>query len=218
MAKRNEPIAIIGSGCRFPGEAQTPSKLWDLLVQPRDISSRIPSDRFNTTGFYHESKTHHGSSNVRDAYTLSEDIRQFDAQFFSIKPVEAEAIDPQHRLLLETVYEGLEAAGQSIEKLQGSSTSVYVGVMNADYNDMVVQDIDALPQYTATGTARSILSNRISYFFDWHGPSMTIDTACSSSLVALHEAVQSLRSGDAAVAVAAGANLIIGPGKSLEPC
>ncbi|KAL3421601.1 polyketide synthase peptide synthetase [Phlyctema vagabunda] len=211
MAQCAEPIAIIGSGCRFPGDAQTPSKLWDLLIRPCDLSSRIPSNRFNTAGYYHKEKTYHGSTNVQDAYTLSEDISRFDAQFFNINPVEAEAIDPQHRLLLETVYEGLEAAGQSIDKLQGSSTSVYVGVMNADYSDMVIRDIDTIPQYTATGTARSILSNRISYFFDWHGPSMTIDTACSSSLVALHEAVQSLRSGIASVAVAAGANLIIGP-------
>ncbi|KAL9073760.1 MAG: hypothetical protein Q9157_004639 [Trypethelium eluteriae] len=211
MARLDEPVAIIGSSCRFPGEVQAPSKLWDLLVQPRDLSARIPSERFHTAGFYHKEKTHHGSSNVQDAYVLSEDIRQFDAQFFNIKPIEAEAIDPQHRILLETVYEGLEAAGQSIYTLQGSSTSVYVGLMNADYNDIMNRDLNTLPQYTATGTARSILSNRISYFFDWHGPSMTIDTACSSSLVALHEAVRSVRSGDSPIAVAAGANLILGP-------
>ena len=214
MPARNEPIAIVGSGCRFPGGVQSPSKLWELLEKPRDVQSEIPSERFQVNGFYHTERTHHGSFNVKRAYTLEEDIRLFDTQFFNIKPVEAESIDPQHRLLLETVYEGIESAGMSMEQLKGSQTAVYVGVMNADYESMVMMDLDNSPQYAGTGTARSILSNRISYFFDWHGPSMTIDTACSSSLVAMHEAVQYLRSGDGRVAIAAGANLLVGPGES----
>jgi hybrid polyketide synthase/nonribosomal peptide synthetase ACE1 len=120
-------------------------------------------------------------------------------------------MDPQHRILLETVYEGIESAGYTIEQLRGSSTAVYVGQMTADYHDVQLKDIDSIPQYLATGTSRSITSNRVSYFFDWKGPSVTIDTACSSSLVALHHAVQTIRSGDSCIAIAAGVNIILGP-------
>ena len=208
----NEPIAIIGTACRFPGDSSSPSKLWDLLRQPRDVLSEIPKDRFNTKGFYHPNNMHHGTTDVRHSYVLSEDVRMFDAQFFGIKPVEANSIDPQQRILMETVYESLEAAGLTVSELQGSQTAVYVGLMCGDYGDMLGRDQENFPTYFATGAARSIISNRVSYFFDWHGPSMTIDTACSSSLVAVHQAVQLLRSGDGTeVAIAAGANLLLNP-------
>ncbi|GKT54723.1 hybrid NRPS/NKS cluster containing protein [Colletotrichum tofieldiae] len=211
MKTQNEPIAIIGTGCRFPGSCDSPSKLWELLENPRDLLKEIPDDRFSADGFYHPQNSHHGTSNVRHSYLLDEDLRTFDAQFFGIKVTEASSIDPQQRLLMETVYEALESAGLSVKRLQGSDTAVYVGVMSADFTDMLARDIEKFPTYFATGTARSILSNRLSYFFDWHGPSMTIDTACSSSLIALHQAVQVLRSGQSKVAVAAGSNLILGP-------
>ena len=206
-----ESIAIVGSGCRFPGAASSPSNLWKLLSQPRDLTRKIPKERFNADAFYHPDGGYHGATNVRYAYTLEEDFRHFDAQFFQTKPVEANSIDPQQRILLETVYEAVEAAGIGIEQLQGTETAVYVGVMSGDYNDLVLKDIDSIPTYLSTGTARSILSNRISYFFDWHGPSMTIDTACSSSLVAVHQAVETLQSGNSGVAIAAGSNLILMP-------
>lgn len=206
-----EPIAIVGSACRFPGGATSPSKLWELLKEPRDVLTEIPRSRFNPDAFYHPDSSHHGTSNVRHSYVLSDDHRLFDAQFFGTKPVEANAIDPQQRLLLETVYESLESAGLPMEKLQGSDTGVYVGLMTNDYADLLGRDIQNIPAYFASGTARSILSNRISYFFNWHGPSMTIDTACSSSLVAMHQAVQSLRAGETRIAVAAGTNLLLGP-------
>ncbi|KAJ5497632.1 Acyl transferase/acyl hydrolase/lysophospholipase [Penicillium expansum] len=206
-----EPIAIVGSACRFPGDATTPSKLWDLLKAPRDVLSEIPESRFSTKPFYHPDGLHHGTTNVRHSYLLSDDHRLFDAQFFGTKPVEANSIDPQQRLLLETVYEGIETSGIPMENLQGSNTGVYVGLMTNDYADMLGRDVQNFPTYFASGTARSILSNRVSYFFDWRGPSMTIDTACSSSLIALHQAVQSLRSGETDVAVAAGTNLLLGP-------
>ncbi|KUJ20445.1 polyketide synthetase [Mollisia scopiformis] len=206
-----EPIAVVGSGFRFPGSASSSSKLWELLLKPRDLLTKIPESRFNPETFYHPNPSHHGTTDVRESYFLEEDHRHFDAGFFNIKPVEVHAIDPQQRLLMESVYESLEAAGISIESLAGSQTGVYVGLMCADYVDHINSDMNSLPTYTPTGNARSIMSNRISYFFDWHGPSMTIDTACSSSLVAVHQAVQLLRSGDSDVAVAAGANLILGP-------
>ncbi|KDN70032.1 putative polyketide synthase [Colletotrichum sublineola] len=211
MVTQSEPIAIVGTGCRFPGSCNSPSKLWELLEKPRDLLKEIPDDRFNADGFYHPKSSHHGTSNVRHSYLLDEDLRTFDASFFGIKAIEASSIDPQQRLLLETVYEALESAGLSVKQLQGSDTAVYVGVMSADFTDMLARDIEKFPTYFATGTARSILSNRLSYFFDWHGPSMTIDTACSSSLIALHQAVQVLRSHQSKVAVAAGSNLILGP-------
>lgn len=120
-------------------------------------------------------------------------------------------MDPQHRILLETVYEGIESAGYSLQTLKGSGTGVYVGQMTDDYYDLLFRDVDTIPQYAATGSSRAITANRVSYFFDWRGPSMNTDTACSSSLVAVHQAVQALRSGETPLAVAAGVNLILGP-------
>ncbi|KAE8133672.1 lovastatin nonaketide synthase [Aspergillus pseudotamarii] len=207
----SEPIAIVGSGCRFPGGSSSPARLWELLRAPRDVSSDIPEDRFSWKGFYHPDGSHHGTTNTKQAYFIEDGIRKFDAQFFNIPPAEADAIDPQQRLLLETVYEAIESAGMTLEDMQGTETAVFVGMMGCDYADVVLGDLECAPTYTGTGTARSIHSNRVSYFFDWHGPSMTIDTACSSSMMAIYLAVQALRNDDAPVAIAAGASLIIGP-------
>ncbi len=205
----SEPIAVIGTACRFPGSS-SPAQLWELLKNPKDLLKEIPSSRFNTKGFYRKNGDHHGATNVKHSYLLDENHRAFDASFFNISPREAEAMDPQQRFLLEVVYEATEAAGYPIVNLAGSDTSVFVGCMTGDYHDLQIRDVDSLPQHLATGTARSILSNRISYFFDWTGPSMTIDTACSSSLVAIHQAMSSLQHGSQ-MAVVAGANLILGP-------
>lgn len=213
-SQRSDPIAIVGSGCRFPGGASSPSALWKLLKDPLDVSQEISSDRFETTGFYHPDGSHHGTTNVRESYLLKEDVRVFDAAFFNLSPNEADSIDPQQRLLLETVYEALESGGHTMDKLRGSDTAVYVGTMGVDYNDTLLRDLQTIPTYFATGTNRAILSNRVSYFFDWHGPSMTIDTACSSSLIAVHQGVQALRTSEARVAVACGTQVILGPGQS----
>ncbi|EKG15258.1 Beta-ketoacyl synthase [Macrophomina phaseolina MS6] len=207
-----ELIAVVGTACHFPGGATTPSTLWELLKEPRDVLKTVPEDRFNADAWHHRDSGHHGTSNATKSYFLEEDPRAFDAQFFSIPPNECEAIDPQQRLLMESVYESLCAAGISMESLRGSKTACYVGQMCDDWSGIMMRDWDSLPQYTATGISRSIMSNRISYFFDWHGPSMTIDTADSSSLVAVHEAVRFLRSGESRVAVACGSNLILSPG------
>lgn len=210
--RQEEPIAIIGTGCRFPGSSSTPSQLWELLRQPKHVACTIPADRFSIAAFYHEDGKHHRATNASESYFLTEDIRRFDASFFNISASEAVSIDPQQRLLLESVYESLESAGLRIGDLKGSDTAVFAGVMCDDYSAMLFRDADALPQYSATGTARSIISNRVSYFFDWHGPSLTLDTACSSSLVAVDLAVHALRRGESRVAVAAGTSLILGPG------
>ncbi|KAK3373153.1 hypothetical protein B0T24DRAFT_529456 [Lasiosphaeria ovina] len=209
--ERCEPIAIVGSGCRFPGGANSPAALWELLKQPHDVAQNIPPERFDTAGFYHPDGNHHGTGNVRQMYLLQQDLGMFDAQFFFISPAEADAMDPQQRLLLETVYEALEAGGHSLEALRGSDTAVYVGTMGVDYNETIMRDLDTIPTYFGTGTNRAIISNRVSYFFDWHGPSMTIDTACSSSLIAVHQGVQALRTRESRVAVACGTQVILGP-------
>ncbi|KAE9373525.1 hypothetical protein N431DRAFT_482543 [Stipitochalara longipes BDJ] len=236
VSQQPELIAIVGSGCRFPGGANSPSKalseaafvlalderhefaakvsvrsLWKLLQNPRDVLKDISLDRFDPRGYYHPDGIHHGTTNVRQSYLLDEDLRVFDSTFFNISPNEADSMDPQQRLLLETVYEALESGGHTIESLAGSDTAVYVGNMAVDYHDTLFRDLNSLPTYFATGTARSILSNRISYFFDWRGPSITIDTACSSSLIAVHQGVQALRTGETRVAVACGTQLILGP-------
>lgn len=206
MAGEGTEIAIIGSGCRFPGNASSPSKLWALLRDPTSVASKVPA----LGGYYHEDALYHGHANVKEAYLLAGDEthRRFDAAFFGIKPSEANVLDPQVRLLLETVYEALEDGGQPIDSLRGSDTAVYAGQMVNDYELLMYRDHENLGRYHATGTSRTMLSNRVSFFFDWHGPSMTIDTACSSSLVALHNAVQQLQSGHSRVAIVAGSNLI----------
>ncbi|PNS19188.1 L-2-aminoadipate reductase [Sphaceloma murrayae] len=212
---REEPIAIIGTGCRLAGDTDSPSKLWQVLRDPRDLATAVPPSRFNAAGFYHKSSSYHGHSNVQDmkSYYLSTHPveRQFDAAFFGINTSEAHVLDPQLRLLMETTYEALESAGLPMEVLQGSDTGCYVGLMIGEYEQYMMRDPESIGQYHVMGTARSLMANRLSYFFDWHGPSMTIDTACSSSLVALHQGVQLLRSGHSKVAVAAGSNLILDP-------
>ena len=206
-----EPIAIVGSSCRFPGNASSPSKLWELLTNPHDLSKEVPESRFKIAGFYHPDGEHHGTTNAAKSYWLEEDHRVFDASFFSITPKEAEAIDPQQKMLLEVTYEAMESAGLSMKDLSGENVSCYVGSMTADYDGLTQKDEQTSSQYCATGTSRAIISNRISYFFNWHGASMTIDTACSSSLVAMHQAVLSLRGGESSVACVAGANIMLGP-------
>ncbi|SPB51839.1 DHHC palmitoyltransferase family protein [Aspergillus niger] len=205
-----EPIAIIGTGCRFPGSASSPTRLWDLLLHPRNVASKAPSDRFNHDAFYHPDE-HHGTGNSPESYFLTEDPRAFDAPFFNISRTEAESMDPQQRLLLEVVHESLETAGLPLESLRGSDTGVFCGLMSTDYANLISRDWDEVPMYTPSGTAASMLANRISFFFDWHGPSMTIDTACSSSLVALHQGVSALRNQDCHMALVAASNLIFSP-------
>ncbi|GKT50422.1 lovastatin nonaketide synthase mokA [Colletotrichum spaethianum] len=205
-----EPIAIVGSACRFAGGLDSPSKFWKFLQQPGDLQSTVLKQRFSADKFFHPDGMHHGSTNTRYGYFFNEPLGAFDAPFFNIQAGEAESMDPQQRLLLEATYDALSSAGL-VQDLQGSDTAVYVGLMTHDFETIKTQDIHHMPTYFATGVAASIASNRLSYVFDWHGPSMTIDTACSSSLVAVHHALQQLRSGQSKVAVAAGANMIISP-------
>ncbi|KAJ2998999.1 hypothetical protein NUW58_g147 [Xylaria curta] len=205
-----EPIAIVGTACRFPGAATTPSKLWDLLKAPRDVLKEFPPERLGTAGFYSENGDMRGRSNVRHkSYLLEEDVRHFDNAFFNINPKEAADMDPQQRILLETVYEAFESAGWSLNDVENSQTSVHVGVMTDDYGFVQARDPDTLGGHAATGISRSILANRLSFAFNLRGASLALDTACSSSLVALHLAVQGLQRGEATQAVVAGTNLLM---------
>ncbi|KAM0274364.1 hypothetical protein ACHAQH_007901 [Verticillium albo-atrum] len=206
-----EPIAIIGTACRFAGHATSTSRLWNLLKNPIDLSRPVPSGRFNIDAFHHPDGEYHGTSNSSKGYWLEEDHRLFDAAFFNITPKEAEAVDPQQRLLLEVVYEALESAGYTLQDYAGKSVSVFAGAMTSDFDTISLRDPMTLSQYYATGNARSIMSNRISYYFDFRGPSVTIDTACSSSMVALHQAISTLRSGESPMACVTGVNLMLIP-------
>ena len=216
-ASSAELIAIVGTGHRFPGGANNASKLWELLLRPHDLLRTVPPERrWKAEAFFHDEAEHHGTSNVQSAYFLDEDPADLDNNFFNIQPAEAEAIDPQQRMLLEVVFESLVDGGHSVEALRGSDTAVVVGAMTDDWSIALNRDWETLPQYGATGMGRSIMSNRLSYFFDWNGASMTLDTACSSSLVAVHLGIQAIRNGESRVAVAAGTNLILSPGEHLH--
>ncbi|KAL7947129.1 ketoacyl-synt domain-containing protein [Trichoderma barbatum] len=207
-----ELIAIIGSACRFPGSSSSPSKLWRLLQQPRDVLKEFDEIRLNLSRFYHQSGDTHGVTDVGNkSYLIEEDTRLFDAAFFGISPGEAAGMDPQQRILLEAVYKAFESAGLTLDELRGSFTFVHVGCMTSDYANIQARDTETVPKYNATGSSNSILLNRISYIFDLKGPSETIDTACSNSLVALHNAARGLLNGDCNAAVVAGVNLTPDP-------
>ncbi|KAK8087715.1 polyketide synthase [Apiospora hydei] len=205
-----KPIAVVGIGCRLPGESSNTEALWEVLSQGKNCFSKVPEYRFNADAFYHQSdKT--GTLTAVGGHFLAEDIAKFDASFFGISPSDAKAMDPQQRALLEVIYEGLENAGIPMESLAGSNTSCHVGCFTRDWSDMQIRDSEPSPKYTILGIGAAMLANRISWFYDWHGPSISLDTACSSSLVALDLACQALNNGDANVAVAAGVNLIFNP-------
>ncbi|KAE8356822.1 hypothetical protein BDV28DRAFT_144737 [Aspergillus coremiiformis] len=205
------PIAIVGMGFRGPGDATGIKELWTMILQGREAWSPIPESRWNNAAFYHPDHSRYGTINVAGGHFLAEDVSLFDAPFFNMTSDEAAAMDPQQRLLLEVTYEGFENAGIPITKITGSRTACFVGCFNADYTDLLLRDPDCVPMYQCTnsGQSRAMTANRVSYFFDMKGPSVTVDTACSGSLTALHLACQSLRIGDASMAVAAGVNVIL---------
>ncbi|KAH0597751.1 Polyketide synthase [Metarhizium humberi] len=207
----DDDIAVIGLGLRFPGEATDPESLWKILEAGESQWSEIPKERLNIDGYYHPSGDRQGSISFKGAHLLKGDIRAFDATFFSIPSEDAKAIDPQQRMLLEVSYEALENAGLKKEDVYGSDTSVYVGSFVKDYEQVCLRDPDWSPQYAATGNGIAIMANRISYFFNFHGPSVTVDTGCSGSLVSVHLGAQSLRNRESSIAIAAGAGMILTP-------
>ncbi|MCG8419210.1 MAG: SDR family NAD(P)-dependent oxidoreductase [Proteobacteria bacterium] len=209
----DEPIAIVGIGCRLPGGADSPAKLWQMLVDGRDCIVEIPNSRWDRKKFYHSNPRAPGKAYVHRAGLLDEDFRNFDPTSFGISPREAEPIDPQQRLLLEVAWEALEDAGIPLESLAGTQSGVFVGGFTLD--NMLLQlgyhNRKSISNHTATSVNLTLLANRLSYVFDLRGPSMSIDTACSSSLVSIHQACQSLWSGESELALAGGVNAIVSP-------
>lgn len=207
-----EPIAIVGMGCRFPGGVTRPDAFWKLLRDGVDTVGPIPPDRWDVEAYYDPHPEAPGKMYTRQGAFL-DDVFGFDPQFFGISPREAVAVDPQQRLILETGWEALEDAGLAPDRLVGSSTGVYVGLMTNDYLRVQdpVSDPVGIDAYTSTGTDFSFPAGRLSYVLGLQGPSVVVSTACSSSLVAVHLACQALRAGECDLALAGGVSLMLSP-------
>lgn len=207
-----EPIAIIGVGCRFPGGVHNLHSYWQLLSQGVDAISEVPTDRWSVEFLHDPNRAKPGKVVTKQGGFLDQ-VNQFDASFFGISPREATYIDPQQRLLLEVAWEALEDGGQVPETLAGHQVGVFMGAFTLDYQVLQFQESnrDLITGHTATGTMMTLIANRLSYSFDFRGPSMSVDTACSSSLVAVHLACQSLQNGECKMALTGGVNVMTTP-------
>jgi acyl transferase domain-containing protein len=215
-SRRNEPIAVVGMACRFPGRAHDPDSFWRLMRDGVDGMEEVPVERWDPDLFYDDDPEAPGKMYTRVGGFVR-GIDQFDPTFFDISPREAIHMDPQQRLLLEVAWEALENAGMAPAKLAGSRTGVYVGIFLDDYAKLQMRfsELDEVNAYTGTGNTFSVAAGRIAYLLGVHGPALALDTACSSSLVTVHLACQSLRSGESDMALAGGVNLILSPDSSI---
>ncbi|KAM5486920.1 Type I Iterative PKS [Microsporum audouinii] len=204
-------IAVLGLDLKFPGDATDPTSFFDMLLKGRSALSETPKDRYNLDAFYHPDPERAGAINIRKAHYVRGDLAAFDAPFFNITPAEAACMDPQQRGLLESVFRALENAGIPLGKATGTNTSVYIGCFTREYDGVITRDPEIDLKYIATGTGTTMISNRISWFYDLRGASMTLDTACSSSLMATHLACSSLRNGESSMSIVGGCNLFYNP-------
>lgn len=213
---KNEPIAVIGMACRFPGNADTPEKFWHLLLNGVDTVTETPASRWDVDAFYDPDPEKPGKIYTRWGSFL-DGIDGFDARFFGISPREVRGIDPQQRLFLEVSWEALENAGQAPGRLSGSKTGIFFGLHMDDYSLKLFRsnhcDIDA---YRGMGMMRSLAAGRLAYVLNLKGPAMQLDTACSSALLALHLACQSLHNRECHLALVGGANLVLAPEISIS--
>lgn len=216
-----EPIAIVGMGCRFPGGADDPETYFQNLLDGKDAISTIPEDRLagaSLAALYDPDPMAPGKIYVREGGFLR-DVDRFDAQAFAVSPRDAQAMDPQHRLLLEVAWEALERGGQRPADLAESRTGVFCGITLHDYARLLDQGgLAAIDTYSMTGSLLAFAAGRLSYLLGLQGPALAVDTACSSSLVAVHLACQSLRLGDCDMALAGGVNLILSPHLHVMMC
>jgi acyl transferase domain-containing protein len=191
-----KPIAVVGFSIRFPEDGTSPDKFWNMLMEKRCVTKDFPPDRFNLKAFYHPDSSRAGTWQHQGGFFMEDDLRAFDAPFFSITSKEAAAMDPQQRGLLETTYRALENSGLPVESISGSRTSVHTASFCDDYKSLMAKDAEKFPKHGALGIANSILANRLSWYFNFKGPSVHLDSACSSSLMALDAACQGLQNGD----------------------
>jgi myxalamid-type polyketide synthase MxaD len=205
----NEPIAIVGMGCRYPG-ADGVDAFWRLLAGGADAVTEVPPERWDVEALYDPDSAMPGRMTTRWGGFLRR-LDEFDAAFFGITPREAPHVDPRQRVILEVAWEALEAAGIPPDTLAGTRTGVFLSTLTNDYDHLLFQDLCRAEAFSGSGTANSIVANRISYFLDLRGPSLALDTACSGSLVAIHLACESLRKGESALALAGGVNLNLMP-------
>ncbi|WP_372585196.1 polyketide synthase Pks13 [Mycobacteroides abscessus] len=202
-------IAVIGLSARLPGDVNSPAQLWEALLEGRDAITDLPEGRWEEFTAEPRIAERVAQAATRGGYL--KDIKGFDAEFFTLSKMEADNMDPQQRMALELTWEALENARIPASSLKGESVGVYIGSSNNDYSYLSVADPTVTHPYAITGNASSIIANRVSYFYDFRGPSVAVDTACSSSLVAVHQGVKALRSGEADVVVAGGVNALITP-------